>query len=270
MRMKGILAVPALLALLAACAAAQPAPAPPPPPGPEPEQTVGEEAAKPDRMAELSRELQDVLKAMDEAGKKIESLEADVQYEREIELLDEFQKAKGQMKFLRPDMLHLKLGKPRNEEALTDGKHWWITSHDDKQVEIYLAAATGEGAAELAFLTFGIGESAGKLLEAYDVTIAEKKEDESAAKDKDGNAPMRYRLRFVPRNEESPKHFAAIEVEVVEGVWLPARLALHESDGEIVQRFHFTKVKLNAKLSPEDFAYKKRKGYVEVWPATGL
>jgi outer membrane lipoprotein-sorting protein len=230
----------------------------------EPKDEAGAEDVKkkePDYLAKLPPELQRILKGLDEANAKVKAMRADVAYEREIELLDDIQKAKGYMEFLKPDMLHLKLGKPRNEEVYTDGKLWWIIDHDDKQVEIYEASGSEGAGAEAAFLTFGVNESANKLLARYEVELVETITILPKKEEKDKKPEVRYRLKFVPRDKKAPAQYAAVEVELPEGVWLPSLLVLYEADGEIVHRFRFTKFDMAPKLKPKDFIYKRPRGY---------
>jgi outer membrane lipoprotein-sorting protein len=243
-------------AVLALTAAGEPAPAPPAP------------AAENGRLAGLPAELQRVLTRLEEAGAKVHSLQADVQYERAIELLDEKQKASGTLEFLKPNLLHLKLGKPRDEEVYSDGNRWWIVSHGERQVEVYKADSSSEGAAEAAFLTLGIGQSVTRLLDSYDVTLKDGAAGKSPGKDQ--QAPVRHRLRFVPRPGSAPAHFSAVEAVVPEDTWLPTDLVLYESDGEIVHHFHLAKVRLNVELKPEQFVCRPPRGYAMIEPAAGL
>jgi outer membrane lipoprotein-sorting protein len=234
--------------------------------------TSAQEAAaepEPDLLAELPEDLRRILEQMEAVGADIQSLRADVEYERVIELLDEFEKAAGHMAYLKPNRLRLELGKPRNEELITDGEHWWVISHEDKQVEIYRMAGTAEGAPEAAFLTFAVGGAARELVEHYRIELIEGREPD-AAEDGEAERPALHRLKFTPRDENAMQQFAAVEVEVREGNWLPERIVLHESDGEILHRLRFLKVTRNPELKPEDFVYEQRKGYAEVRPAVGL
>ena len=230
----------------------------------EPKDQAGAEDVKkkePNHLAKLPPELQRILKGLDEANAKVKAMRADVEYEREIELLDDFQRAKGYMEFLKPNMLHLKLGKPRDEEVYTDGKLWWIINHDDKRVEIYEASGSEGAGAEAAFLTFGVNESANKLLARYQVELVDTITIPPKKEEKDKKPEVRYRLKFVPRDKKAPAQYAAVEVELPEGVWLPSLLVLYEADGEIVHRFRFTKLDLEPKLKPKDFIYKRPRGY---------
>jgi len=242
----------AALAVLAAARALAQEEAPPPPPQP-PEISVPPELKK-------------VLDGLDAANSKVKSVKANVVYRRDIPLLDESQTSEGSLVFKKPDLLRLRLGKPRNEEVCSNGKRWWVVSHNDKQVEIYDVAGEGSAAAEASFLTFGYGESSARLLEQYEITLASQKEEERPAKEDRAVAVTCYRLEFVPRDEEAPARFAKIEVELTDDLWLPRGMVLHESDGEIVHTFQMRDMELNPDLKEETFTYEPPRGYTVLKP----
>jgi outer membrane lipoprotein-sorting protein len=214
--------------------------------------------SQPAARSELPPKLQQVLNALDEANKKVEDVRADIEYLREIPLLEESQKSNGTIAFKKPNLIHLKLQKPRNEEVCTDGKQWWVVSHNDKQVEIYSAEGSADAMAEASFLTIGYGESSENLLKKYVITLED-------ARGKQEGRPKTYRLKFVPRKGDAPAaRFSAIELELPESLWLPSMMVLHESDGEIIHTFQFKNVKLNSGIKEKEFVYEPPKGYVIV------
>lgn len=224
------------------------------PAGPAPPQDAAQQAGK--AWDELPPELQTVLRKLDEANEKLQDVTAKVVYQREIPLLDEKQKSRGTLTFKKPGRIVLKLGKPRNEEVHTDGEHWWVVSHNDKQVEVYKATRSEDGSREVAFLDFGYGTGAEQLVEDYHVELVSTKEREE-----DGGETL-YRLKFTPRErEDQPARYAAIEVEVSEKLWLPHVLVLHESGGEIVHTYTLSKIRTNTKVKDELFEYKPPRGY---------
>ena len=216
----------------------------------------------------LPAELRHVLDGLDKANKKLKDVRAEIEYRREIPLLDESQECEGSsLAYKKPNLIHLKLGKPRNEEVYTDGKKWWVVSHNDKLVEIYEAADPDQPASEASFLTFGFGQSSKKLLEDYKITLEDKR--------KEKKQPVTfYRLKFVPREEEKkegqkerkPARFGKIEVEIADDLWLPHVIVLHESDGEIIHTFRLRKIKLDSGLKAQRFTYKRPRGYSEFRP----
>ena len=234
----------------------------------------------------LSPELQRVLDALDEANEKLKDVRAKVRYRREIPLLEESQECDGSLAYKKPNLIHLKLGKPRNEELYTDGKTWWFISHNDKHVEAYEVVSEdqdadaeqqeGPGAneqappapAEASFLTFGYGQSSEALLKQYRITLESSGgpcgDEAEEEKVKEGEARVTcYRLRFEPRDKDAPAQFDAIETEVADDLWLPRKIVLYESRGEIVHTFRLHDIKLNSGLKAKEFAYKLPRGYTE-------
>jgi len=215
---------------------------------------------------DIPPELKVVLDGLDAANSKVESVKANIVYRRDIQLLEESQTSDGSLVFKKPDLVHLRLGKPRNEEVCSDGKHWWVVSHNDKQVELYDAAGLESAATEASFLTFGYGESSAKLLEKYEITLTSQKEQAPPPGNDPGAPIICYRLKFVPRDKEAPARFATIEVEVASDLWLPRVIALHESDGEIVHTFQMRDIELNPDLTAETFTYEPPRGYTVLQP----
>ena len=185
----------------------------------------------------------------------IKDLTARLVYERAIPLLEEKQRTRGRLVFLKPDRLAMELGKPRNEDVYTDGETWWIVSHNDRQVEVYQASE--QTTREAAFLRFGYGEGSEDLLEDYRVELTERTREED-----DEGAFTRYRLRFLPRQkkgQQRPPRYSEIEVELTDRRWLPHRLVLHES--EILHTYELSRIELNTDVDGKLFDYKPPRGY---------
>jgi len=149
----------------------------------------------------LPEELRALLEKVDEAGRRLTDVRADVDYSREIPLLEHEERAAGSLVFKKPDKIVLKLGEPRNEDVYTDGELWWVVDHEDKQVEIYKAEKSELVSREAVFLRFGIGESTRSLLPEYKVDLKGKRVEERKEKNAEtGEETTRriiwYRLSF--------------------------------------------------------------------------
>jgi len=225
-------------------------------------QEPAEENAR-EQERQVPPELRRILDALDAANAEVEAVRTQVLYTREIPLLEDSQVSRGFIEFRKPDLLHLKLRKPRNEEIYCDGEHWWVVEHNEKQVEVYEAARSENVAAEASFLTFGYGQSSEKLLEEYEIELVETKQEPP---DDEDTPITSYRLRFEPREEDAPARFAAIEVELADDLWLPRVIVLHESDGEIVHTFALHDIELDPELDEQDFTYKPPRGYAILEP----
>jgi len=214
-------------------------------------------------------ELQKVLDGIEGANKKVQDVRAKVNYLREIPLLDKRQESGGTLAFQKPDLVHLKLeelrkqGEPQRQEVYCDGTHWWVISHNDKQVEIYQASKDTGKATEALFLTVGYGQSPQKLLEKYEITLGETRKEKDA---KTGKEVTVFRLQFVPRDTSAPARYAKIETEVADDLWLPRVIVLHESEGEIIHTYRLSDVELNPDLEKKDFVYEPPKGYQVIEP----
>ena len=221
---------------------------------------------------ELPAQLKEVLRQMESANKKVTAVRARIRYEQAIPLLDEKEEAPGTLIFKKPDLLIIKLGKPRREDIHCDGKFWWVTSHKDRQVEIYKAARSGQGNQEAAFLRFGYNQSVRELLKEYEIVLAGKSTRKAAqttgANAKGEKAKKRtvtdYALKFTPRSEEAAARYSRIEISVADDHWLPHRIVLHESDGEVVQRFTLEDITVNPDLKDAQFRYRPPKRYTIV------
>ncbi|MFW6044231.1 MAG: LolA family protein [Planctomycetota bacterium] len=211
---------------------------------------------------ELPAELRMVLDKLDEANEDLEGITADVLYTREIPLLDETEESDGSLKYMKPGWIHMNLGEPREEEICSNGNKWWLIAHRDQQVEIYEAADREDEVAEASFLTFGFGRSSRELIEDYTVEL----EDSDEVKDDNGETYRRWKVKFEPRNEEREARFATIQVILSDRRWLPKKIVLHESEGEIIHGFELTDVDLNPGLAEEDFDVSIPDGYSVIRP----
>ena len=252
-----VLAVLFLGAAAAVAAAEAPAQSAPATPAAAPKE---EEPAQ-----QLSPELKAVLDKLDAANKTLQDCTADVAYERAIPLLDEKQKSRGSLIFKKPGRIVLKLGKPRNEDVYTDGKTWWVVRNEDKQVEVYQAAKTDEGDRETAFLNFGYGAGSETFLKDYKVELLGKESRPIEGSDK---TEALYRLRFtpLPKKDQPPSRYEAVEVVIGDQLWLPNVLILHESGGEIVHTYTLLKIKTNTGVKDQVFEYEPPHGYTVLHP----
>lgn len=220
-----------------------------------------------ERWNALSPQVKEVLNRVEKAGKGLKTVKCDVQYTRSIPLLEEKEECDGELLFEKPDKLVLKLGEPRNEDAYTDGSKWWIVSHNDKQVEVYRMVENPRQTREAAFLKFGYGRSARKLLDQYEISLAEKRSVEAG---EDGSGTVtEFVLRFTPREQEAPSRYSWIEVAVREGTWLPVRLRLAENEGRIMHIYRLADRKLDVDLQEGIFTYDPPEGYNILQPAAG-
>lgn len=249
----GLLAA-ALTTGLVAPARAQETPAPIAP-GPQ-ESDQGQPAP------ELSPQVKAVLDKLDAAGEDLVDVRARLTYEESIPLLEQTSRSRGTLAFKKPMMIALKLGKPHREDVYTDGKVWWVVSHEDKQVQKFTVAdQDSDEAPETAFLKFGFGKGAGELTREYEIAL------DSVQKPEDETGPTVYSLTFRPRKRKDvPMRYQAITVELTDDLWLPRRIRLEETGGEIVHVYRFSGIGRNEGIDDEAFDYTPPGSYTVVEP----
>ncbi len=209
-------------------------------------------------------ELEALLERVDEANSELISVKADVSYTRTIVLLDESDSAAGTLAFKTPDMIHMALGEPRNEEVYSDGSTWWLVDHDARQVEIY-EAAEGDAVAEASFLEFGYGSRTSSLRENYSIELVAVESAEAEGDEEPGTVTM-WRLRLEPLKDERPARFERMDVEITENLYLPETIILYESGGEIVQRFELKNIRMNEDIDDSRFVCDIPRRYRTVRP----
>jgi len=220
-----------LLCAAAVCAAELPKPTPAPP-------AVAPEVAA-------------VLEKLDAAGKDMKDMAATVKHEELIPLLETSTRSRGKLTFKKPNRIMLKLGKPRREDIITNGKLWWLVSHNDKNVQIFKAADedNADGAPEAAFLKFGLGGAARSLVKDYVITLTDK-----SVEGEGDDKVTTYKLKFVPRKKPGrPIRYQSIQITVRDDIWLPTVIRLEEDGGEIVHTYSLSKIKKNTGVKDKDF-----------------
>lgn len=207
--------------------------------------------------AEKADALDAAFKRLEAANKKLKDMTAKVHYTRAIPLLEEKQESKGTLRYLKPDYMHLKLGKPRNEEVVMHENIWVIINHKDKQIERYEVADDQRKNQEAAFLRFGYGGNIDELKKGYDIKLlSEKKKDDVTL----------WTIRFDPKPQKTPSRFSRVDIVVSSKIDLPVTIKLYESDGEIVHTFDLSDIKLNTGLKKTDFKVEIPRGYAIMTP----
>ena len=231
-----------------------------------------EEARRKKRWEALDEDLKGILTHLGKANKDVKSLKAAVDYKRAIPILEEEEKSDGSLVFKKPDMMALKLGEPRSQDAYSDGNYWWIVDHKDEQVEIYKVTKSSRRSQEAAFLKFAYGQSARELVAHYDVSLLKTKKVTRTVETAEGETEEKefteYSLKFVPASEDAPARYSAVETRVTDQRWLPHHITLHESEGEIVHEFKLQDMKINAEVEDKVFRYEPPKGYRVVRPGS--
>ncbi|MHC4196307.1 MAG: LolA family protein [Planctomycetota bacterium] len=202
-------------------------------------------------------DLETVLDNMDLASMDFKSIDADVTYTRIIFLLDEEEVAEGTLRYKIPRKLRLEFEPPRDEIDVSDGKYFWIYKPGEKQVEQY-RLAEGE-TTELNFFEFGYEGSVEKARKNYIIEMVPNSDAEA-------DDESIYVLKLTPKPSMENPQYNEIMLWVDDGIWLPVRMDLYESDGEVINRIELWDIKINEAVDDDVFEFKVPPGVEVVEP----
>lgn len=197
------------------------------------------------------KNLGDILAEMEKANTAFKTLKAGIVYTRTITLLESTEISEGELSYKKPKRMYLKFFPPRNEVNVVDGKYVWVYHPSEKQVEKYEMTGSKQSQG-VSFFEFGYGESVAAAKKDYTITLLDTKED---------GKKRFYILDLQPKDPKA--QYSDIRLWVEEGVWLPGRIELHESQGEVVNVIELKNIKLNKGMSDKLFVFDVPRG-VEV------
>ena len=168
------------------------------------------------------KDIDGILAEIETANSTFKTMKADITFPRTITLLESTETSQGELCYKKPKRLYLKLYPPRNEVNIVDGKHVWVYHPDEKQVEKYEMAKGKQSSQSMSFFEFGYDESVGEAKKNYNITLLDTKGE--------GSKPV-YILNLRPKDPKS--QYSGIKLWVEDGFWLPHRIELGESGGEV-------------------------------------
>ena len=198
------------------------------------------------------KNLNDILSEMEKANTAFKTLKASIVYTRTITLLEYTEVSEGELSYKKPKKMYLKFYPPRDEVNVVDGKYVWVYHPAEKQVEKYEMINSRQSSQGVSFFEFGYGESVEAAKKDYTITLLDTKED--------GKRRF-YILDLQPKDPKA--QYSDIRLWVEEGVWLPGRIELYESQGEVVNVIELKNIKLNKGMSDKLFVFDVPRG-VEV------
>ena len=201
------------------------------------------------------KDLDNVLAEMEKANEAFKTLKADIVYTRTITLLESTEVSQGEMNYKKPKKLYLKFNPPRNEINIVDGKYIWVYHPTEKQAEKYEMDKNKQSSRGVSFFDFGYGESVNEAKRDYKITLLDKKENDKK---------RFYILDLSPKNPKS--QYSDIRLWVEEGFWLPSKIELYESDGEVVNVIELKNIKLNKGMSDKLFVFDVSRGVEIIEP----
>ncbi|TLD41463.1 MAG: Outer membrane lipoprotein carrier protein LolA [Candidatus Jettenia ecosi] len=200
------------------------------------------------------KNITEVLDEMEKANSAFKTLKADIVYTRTIVLLESTETSQGEMSYKKPKKLYLKFYPPRNEVNIVDGRYIWVYHPSEKQVEKY-EIGSKQSSQGMGFFEFGYGESVEAAKKNYKITLSDTKEE--------GKKRI-YLLDLLPKDPKS--QYTNIRLWVEEGFWLPGKIELRESEGEVVNTIEFKNIRLNKNMSDKLFTFNVPRGVEVVEP----
>ncbi|MFQ5862132.1 MAG: outer membrane lipoprotein carrier protein LolA [Candidatus Brocadiales bacterium] len=206
-------------------------------------------------------DLETVLDEVDAASLKFETIQAQITYTRTIFLLDEEEVAEGTLRYKKPKKLQLKFNPPRDEVDISDGKFFWVYKPKERQVEKYQLA---EGdTTELSFFEFGYEGSVEKAKENYFIEMI----PDAEAEESEGKNEGIYILKLIPKPSvtQTPQ-YNEIRLWIDDSIWLPVRMELYESEGEVINRIELWEIEINVSLDDDIFQFDVPEGVEVIEP----
>lgn len=201
------------------------------------------------------KDLDEVLAEVEKANNAFKTLKADITFTRTITLLESTEVSKGEMNYKKPKRLYLKFHSPRNEINVVDGKYVWVYHPVEKQVERYSMERGKQSSQGLSFFEFGYGESVQAVKKDYNITLVEIRDE---------GKKRFYILDLQPKDPKS--QYSNIRLLVQEGFWLPERIELYESAGEVVNSIDLKNIKINKGMSDKLFIFDVPRGVEVIEP----
>lgn len=190
------------------------------------------------------KDIDDVLAGIEMANSSFKTMKADITFTRTITLLESTETSQGELSYKKPQKLYLKFYPPKNEVNIVDGKYVWVYHPNEKQVEKYEMSKGKQSSQSMSFFEFGYGESVGEARKNYEITLV----------DTMGAEPKQvYTLNLKPKDPKS--QYSGIKIWVEDGFWLPHKIELGESGGEVINTIEFKNIKLNKGMSDKLFTF---------------
>jgi len=193
--------------------------------------------------SETWKELDEVLSEVEKADKKFKTIKADIVFTRSIPLLDSTEKYNGEMRYKKPKRLFLKFFPPRNEINIMDGEHLWVYHPEQKQAEKY-KLKNNYAHQNLHFFDWGYGQSVAAAKKNFKITLSDTKETEGK---------RFYILDLQPKGNDS--QYSNVRLWIEEDFWLPGKVELYESGGEVVNIIEMKNIVLNKRIPDKLFEF---------------
>ena len=188
-------------------------------------------------------DLDEILKKVEEANSRLETMEADIKYSRVITLLDSEEVSVGFLQYKKPKLVNVNFFPPRNEINVIDGSYIWIYHINEKQVEKYEMNGDADSPQGVDIFELGYDYTVEKVNENYEVTLMDNISTEEGTL---------FHLELIPR-ETFDSEYDRTLLWIKEGLWLPVQYQLFESDGEIINTIELSHIEINTDIPDKTF-----------------
>ncbi len=188
-------------------------------------------------------DLEEILKKVEEANSRLETMEAEIKYSRVITLLDSEEVSVGFLQYKKPKLVNVNFFPPRNEINVIDGSYIWIYHIEERQVEKYEMSGDADSPQGVDIFELGYDYTVEKVKKNYDVTLLDviSTEEETL-----------FHLELIPK-ETFDSEYDRTLLWIKEELWLPVQYQLFESDGEIINTIELNHIEINSEIPDKTF-----------------
>ena len=198
------------------------------------------------RKGKLPPDLSEILSRMDDAGRRLRSLTANLEYTKVTVLVDDKSTEQGRLFFSKGnkgkgEAIRIEMQQPESKVILFKNNKAQIYLPKINQIQEYnLQQKTG---LVEEFLLLGFGAETGDLTKSYNVKYL---------KEEDLGGDTTAVLELVPRKQNIAAQLTKIQMWVSEDSWMPAQQQFFEPGGDYMIA-RYTSIKVNLKFPASTF-----------------
>lgn len=187
----------------------------------------------------FAQDVQELIRAIDEQQKKIQTLAAGFSQKKETSLAKDPLVSSGTVKFKRPDRVHFIYSKPEQMEMALEGQTIWIYYPIRSQAEKYSFARNKRITQYLEPVTGIFQKTFSQLTETYNLVYQGAESDRL------------YRFRLQPKEEKVQKFLSRVDVWIDKGSGAILRFEMIEASQDRLE-LEFKDLQINPPLKDED------------------
>ncbi len=187
----------------------------------------------------FGQDVQEIIRAIDEQQKKIQTLSASFFQRKESTLAQDPLLSSGSVKFKRPDRIHFTYAKPERMELALEGETLWIYYPGRSQAEKYSFAGNRKMTPYLEPITGIFQKTFNQLAETYSLTYQGVESDRL------------HRFRLLPREEKIRKFLSRVDLWIDKGSGAILKFEMIEA-GKDRLFLEFKDLQINPSLKDED------------------